>query len=239
MTAASAQIYARIAGVLALISIVGGGFGEAFAPAQLVVSGDATATANNIVQSDLVFRLGFAAYLVEAVCDISLALVFYVLLRSVQREVALLAAFFGLVATATFAVTELFYFAPSLILSGRDYLNTFAPDQLNTLTLLSLGLYGLGSGLFSVFYGVRTSLFGYLMYRSGYLPKALGALLALSGLGFVIRSFALVLAPTFPSAILLVPTALTILALTAWLLVKGVDGAKWEARARLAAPIAR
>ncbi len=232
--AASVQKYARIAGVLFLISAVAGGLGEFFVPSQLIVSADATVTANNIMASDSLFRVGFASYLVEAVCDIALALILYVLLRPVHRDLALLAAFFRLVSTAVFGVAEvLFYSAPSLILGGADYLKTFSPEQLNTLAFLSLRLYGYGSGIAFAFYGVGSVLFGYLLFRSGYFPKVLGFLLALSGLGFVTRSFALVLAPAYESFALLVPTAIAGLALTLWLLVRGVDVPKWEERAAL------
>src|SRR5438552_10182608 len=130
---ASVQPYARIAGVLFLISIVAGGFGELWVPSKLIVSADATATANNIKASESLFRMGFASYLVEAVCDVALALILYVLLRPVRKDLALLAAFFRLVATAIFGTAELFYFGASLILGGADYLKTFSPDQLNTL----------------------------------------------------------------------------------------------------------
>ncbi len=96
------QTYARIAGVLFLLSFVAGGFGEAYVPSKLIVSGDATATANNIHALGSLFRWGFAGYLVEATCDIALTLIFYVLLRPVRKDLALLAAFFGLVGTAEF-----------------------------------------------------------------------------------------------------------------------------------------
>jgi hypothetical protein len=229
--AVSVQTYARIAGVLFLLSIVAGIFGELYVPSKLIVSGDATATAKNITAFGSLFRLGFAIYLVEAVCDIALTLILYVLLRPVSKELALLAAFFGLVSTALFGVAELFYFAPSLILGGADYLKTFSPGQLNTLALLSLKLYGYGGGIFMVFYGVASVLRGYLIFRSGYLPKVLGALLALGGLGFVTKNFALVLAPAYASDGLLLPMFLAGVSLTAWLLVRGVDVPKWEAKA--------
>jgi hypothetical protein len=230
------RTYARIAGVLFLISIVAGGFGELYVPTVLIVSGDATATANNVIASDFLFRMGFASYLVEAICDIALTLILYVLLRPVGRELALLTVFFRLVGTAIFAATELFYFAPAFILGGADYLKTFSPDQLNTLAYLSLRMYVYGGGLFFVFGGVGSILLGYLMFRSGYLPKILGALMALGGLGFVIRSFALALAPASASlgVLLLLPTGIAMLSLTGWLLVKGVDVPKWEARAAAA-----
>jgi hypothetical protein len=86
--------------------------------------------------------MGFAGYLVGAVCDIALTLILYELLKPVRKDVALLAASFGLVGTAIFGVAELSYFAASHILGGAGYLKTFSPDQLNTLALLSLNLFG-------------------------------------------------------------------------------------------------
>ena len=228
---APVQTYARIAGVLFLISIVAGAFGEFIVPSQLIVTADATATANNIIASNSLFRMGFASYLVEAVCDIALTMFFYVLLRPVSNNLALLVAFFRLVSTATFAFCELFYFAPSQILGGEEYLRTLSADQLNTLALLSLRVYGLGAGVFMVFYGVASMLLGFLIYQSGYLPRFLGALLAVGGVGFVTKSFALVLAPAYASDFLLLPTILAALSLTVWLLVKGIDVPKWEAKA--------
>src|SRR6202040_2553447 len=107
------------------LSFVAGGFGEAYVPSKLIVSADATATAENIKALHSLFRMGFAGYLVEAVCDISLTLILYVLLRPVRKDLALLAAFFGLVGTAVYAVAELFYFAASHILGGAGYLKAF------------------------------------------------------------------------------------------------------------------
>ena len=226
----SVQGYARTAGALLLLSILAGGLGEAYIPSKLIVPTDAAATARNITAFQALFRLGFASYLVEAVCDVALALLFYVLLRPVGRTLALLAAFFGLVSTALYAVAEAFYFAPSLILSGADYLKSFSPDQLNALTLLSLKLYGRVAGIFMVFYGVASVLRGYLIFRSGYLPRSLGVLLALAGVGFIAQNFAIVLAPAHASDFLLLPAIVASASLMLWLLVKGVDIPKWEAR---------
>jgi Domain of unknown function (DUF4386) len=105
------QRYAKAAGVLAVLSFIVGGFGEAYVPSKLIVASDAAATVANLKSFELMFRLGFVAYLVEACCDIALALIFYVLLKPVHKYVSLLAAFFGLVGTATFAAAELFYYA--------------------------------------------------------------------------------------------------------------------------------
>lgn len=225
------QTYARIAGVLFLISFVAGGFGEAYVPSRLMVSADATATAQNIKALDSLFRMGFAGYLVEAVCDIALSLILYVLLRPVRKDLALLAAFFGLVGTAVFAAAELFYLAPSLILRGAGYLKTFSPDQLNALALLFLKLYAYGGVIPTVFNGAAWVLRGYLIFKSGYLPKFLGVLMTLGGLAFIVRNVLLVLAPAYAPGSLLLLMLPGGLALTVWLLVKGVDVAKWDAKA--------
>jgi hypothetical protein len=219
----SIQTYARVAGSLFLLTMVAGFFGEVYAPSHVIVHGDATATARNIVAFNSLFRAGFASYLVEAVCDISLSLVMYQLLKAVRKDLALLAAFFGLVSTAVFAVAMLFYFGASVIVKGAGTLPGFSPDQLNSLALLSLKMYGLGGGIFMVFYGLATLVRGYLIYRSGYLPKALGALLALAGLGFIVSNFVVVLAPAYASDVLLLPMFLAALSMTVWLLVKGVN----------------
>ena len=227
-SATSVQTYARVAGVLLLVSLVAGGFGESYAPSTLIVPGNASATAHNLLASDLLFRLGFLAYLTEAVCDVALAWLLYVLLRPVHANLAFLAVLFRIMATATFAFAELFYFVPSLLLGGDAYLKTFSPDQLNTLALLSFNVSGAGGYLFLLFYGIALMILGYLMVRSGYLPRVLGALLALGGLGFVTRNVWQVLAPASASFLLLLPTLLAMLVLGLWLLVRGVDVVKWS-----------
>ena len=228
----SVQTYARIAGVMFFIALVAGGFGEAYAPSQLIVPGNATATAHHIIGSDLVFRLGFVGYLGEAITDVALTFLLYVLLRPVHANLALLAVFFRIMATATFAFAELFYFAPSLILAGDGYLKTFSPDQLHTLALLSLNIYSAGGNLFNVNYGIASMILGYLMFRSGYLPRVVGALLVLGGLGFVIDSVVWIFAPA-DASLLVLPQIVAMVSLGVWLLFRGVDVAKWEERGAL------
>jgi hypothetical protein len=230
MQSTPVQTYAKVAAALLVLSMIGGFFGEFYVPNRLIVSRDAAATARNIVELDSLFRWGFAAYLLEAVCDIALSLVLYVLLRPVHRNLALLAAFFGLVSTATFAIAELFVFGTTLILSGGEYLKSFSPDQLNTLAYLWIRMSALCAGVFMVFYGIASAIRGYLIYRSGYLPKAVGGLLMLGGFGFIARSLVLVLAPAYASDAFLFPMFIAGVSLTGWMLIKGVDVAKWEAK---------
>ena len=226
----SVQVYAKVAGVLLLLTFFGGGFGEMYIPNRLIVPTDAATTAANLKDSELLFRIGFATYLLEALCDVALAWIFYVLLRPVHKELALLAAFFGLVSTALFGFAELFYFSSSLVLRDAEYLKTFSPEQRNTLALLSLKTYGLGAGIFMAFYGVASLIRGILIFRSGYLPRFLGVLLGLAGVGFIARNFLLVLAPRLASPLLLAPMFLAAMSMMVWFLAKGVDMAKWRAR---------
>src|SRR6185503_7408021 len=125
---------------------------------------------------NFLYRLGFATFLIESLCDIALVAIFYMLLKPVNRTLSLLAAFFGLVGTALFAFAELFYFAPLLIMGGAGYLKTFAPDQLNALVLLSLKFYSYGGMIFTAYYGMSWIVRAYLIFRSGYLPRFLGVL---------------------------------------------------------------
>ena len=224
----SGQRLARTAGLLVLLSAVFGGLGEGYIPRRIIVAGDASATVLNIMTHPTLFRLGFATYLVEGICDVALALLFYRLLKPAGKNLALFAAFLGLVATALYAVAEAFYFAPTVILSGADYLKTFSPEQLNTLALLSLRLFGRIAEIFFVFYGLASVIRGYLIYRSGYLPRILGVLVMIAGAGFILENVAIVLAPAYASGYLLVPVGIAGLSLMFWLLVKGVDGPKWK-----------
>ena len=129
------QRYAKVAGVLFLLSLIAGGFGEGYFPSRLVVSGDAAATVANIRNNAFMYRLGFATFLLESFSDIALVMIFYALLKPVSKELSLLAAFFGLMGTALFAFAELFYFAHTLIMRVGP-LNAFSPDQVNALILL-------------------------------------------------------------------------------------------------------
>ena len=200
----SPQTCARIAGVLFLLSFVAGGFGEAYVPSVLIVPGDATATAARIMGSGSLFRLGFAGYLVEALCDVGLTWVLYLLLRPVHRDLALLSVCLRLISTAGFAMGEVLSFSATMILGGAHYLESFSPDQRNTLALLMLKL------------GTRS-----------------GEVFALSGVGFATSIFVTVLAPKYASGLFMAPVAIAGLALTFWMLVKGVDVPKWnEAAAR-------
>ncbi len=153
------------------------------------------------------------------------------LLRPVDQVLTIAIVVFRILATAIFAFAELFYFAPSLLLTSESYLKSFSPDQLNTLTLLSLNLYGVGGAMSLAFYGVASIGIGYLIFRSQYLPRWLGIVYVIGGACFVLRTFTFVLFPQFPGTIFQLPQVLAILLLAIWLLAIGVDVPRWEAAA--------
>lgn len=233
----SVQTWARMAGFLMLVSVVAGGFGEGYAPGVLIERNDALATVANLKANEMLYRLSFATYLIEAICDVSIALIFYILLRPVSRGLALLTAFFGLISTITFACCQLFYFAlPRVLISEAEYLNTFTPDQLATLTLTSIRMSSYGAGLFLIFYGTGWIIRGALIIRSGYIPALLGVLMIIGGLGFATRTITQVLAPQYASAIMLYLMAPGGILLGLWLLIRGVNVPRWEAKADALSP---
>ena len=226
MTETSVKTYTRAVGIFLLLTMVGGWFGEMYVP-SLIITGDAATTAAQLRHNEGLFRLGFAAYLVEAFSDVVLAWLFYVLLRPVHRDLALLSAFFGLVSMTLFAVTKMFYFSGPMLLKGSRYLAAFPPDQQDALAGLFLSLYAGLSGLFMLFYGTAWILRGWLTFRSTYLPRLLGVLMVIAGLGFVAKNLTKVLAPAWSSDLLLAPMFLNALAVALWMLAKGVDPEKW------------
>jgi hypothetical protein len=186
------------------------------------VSGDAAATAANIVNHPGLFRAAFATYLVEGICDIALAAIFYILLKPVNRNLALISAFFGIASMVTFAIAESAFFASSLIVRDAAGMGSFTAEQRNALAYLSLRISTMIATLFLILYGTATTIRGWLMFRSGYFPKWIGVLMMIGGAGFLLRTTTYILAPSFSSAIMVMPIALGAIPLMLWLLIKGI-----------------
>ena len=227
MIETSVKTYTRAVGVFIVLTIFAGWFGEMYVPSQ-IMTGDAATTAAQLRGNEALYRLGFAAYLVEAFSDIVLAWLFYVLLKPVHRELALLSAFFGLVSMALFAVTQMFYFSAPLFVGGSRYLAAFPPEQLDGLATLFLSLYAHLHGLTLLFYGTAWIIRGGLTFRSGYLPRWLGVVMLVAGLGFVAKSVTYVLWPAWSSPLLLAPMFVNAVAVAIWMLAKGVDRERWD-----------
>jgi len=230
----SPQLYARVGGVLYLIIIVLGIFGEAFVRDRIFVSGDATATAANLRSMESLWRFGIATELFLLICATALTLIFFVLLRPVSRELALLAVFFNLVSVAVEAVAALGLVTALFPLGNAGYLKAFPPEQLYVMASLAIKSHSYGFGVALIFFGCVCLILGYLIFKSGFLPKAIGVLMQIAGLSYLTDSFALILAPTFANRIfpaVLVPAFVGEASLCLWLLIKGVNVPKWEEKA--------
>ena len=218
--------YARVAGVAMLLSIVFGFLGEMFLPGRIVVRGDAAATAANILGNPTLFRLNFAAYLVEGLCDVGLCVFFYILLKPVNRNLALLSAFFGIASMVIFAIAQSSFFVSSLVLGDTPGMGAFTSDQRHALAYLAIRISGTIAWLFLCLYGIASMIRGYLITRSRYLPKILGILFIIGGAGFFLRTATYLLAPKLSSPLLLIPMAFAGIPMMAWLLFKGIDPAR-------------
>ena len=230
----SPQTYARIGGVLYLIIIAAGLFAEAFVRNKLVVPADAAATATNIMAHETLFRLGIAADLATFLLAVALTMILYVLLKPVNRNLALLMVFFNLVQDAIGGINGLNSYRALQLLGGADYLKVFSPEQLQAMALLSLKAHSVGFGVALIFFGFSCLALGYLIFRSGFFPKLLGILMAIAGLCYLINCFALILSPPVAGALfpwVLLPAFIGELSLALWLAVKGVNVPKWEERA--------
>lgn len=231
---ASPRKLARAAGVLYLVNIVLGGFAIGVVPAMLIVPGDVAATAHNIQAHELLYRLGLAAHVVVVLTNVPLAVLFYDLFRVVNRRVALLVVFFTLVGTAVETAGLVDQFAPLVLLSGTPYSGSVPAAQLE---YLPGDLSATGYSITEVFFGCYAICLSYLVVRSAFLPAAIGVLMGIDGLGYLVYSFADLLAPGFAAH--LVPwIQLPVLAgegsLCLWLLVAGVDVERWAERASAA-----
>ncbi|MEW6764785.1 MAG: DUF4386 domain-containing protein [Pseudomonadota bacterium] len=229
-TERSAQLYARGAGLLYLLIIVCGVLGEMIVRSSLVVAGDAEATASRIMAAPGLFRLGFLADSIMIMCDVALAVLLYILLKPVSKVVALAAMCFRLAQAAVLALNLLHYHAAMLLLIGSGYSAVFGADQLNALAALFLDLHGHGYDLGLLLFGIHCLLLGYLVFKSGYLPKVLGLLLVAAGLTYLIGSYTRFLFPDHVGAVapIYIVAIISELSMCLWLLVKGVDLQAWK-----------
>jgi len=191
--------------------------------------GGIAATANSMLAHPSLFRLGFAADLVVVACYIAVTALFYDLFKPVNPSLSLLAAFFSLVGCSIQAFICFFHLAPLVLLGGAQYLSVFKVEQLRALAVMFLDFYNQGFSIALVFFGFYCLLIGYLIFRSAFLPRILGVLMAIAGLGwltFLSSPFANHLAPYNLASGILGEGSLTL-----WLLVVGVNVSKWEEKA--------
>jgi hypothetical protein len=228
----SLSLMARIAGTLYLLTMLTGIFAEGFVSGRLVVSGDAAATAANILAHKGLFQLGFAVYLIEMACQTAMTALFYRLLKPAGRSVSLVAAYLGLTGCVIKTLSRLFFITPLFILGGAHYLSVFSTQQLQALALLFLKVNDHGAGIALVFFGFYAILTGYLMIRSTFLPRILGVLSVLGGLGWLSFLYPPLGYRLFPYIAAF--GLLGALSVIVWLLVKGVNEQRWKEQAEVA-----
>ena len=164
---------AKVVGFTYLFALAPAIFAEFYVRTQLIVFDNAAQTARNIVAHERLFRLGIASNLTVFAIDVVLITALYVVLKPINRRLALLAAGWGLIETTILVVTTLTDFDVLRILSGADYLRAFEVDRLQALAGLSISAHGAVYNVGLVFAGLRSTVFCYLWLRSGFIPKAL------------------------------------------------------------------
>ena len=225
----SPQVYARMAGVCYLLGSVTSVFGQMVIPGRLVVSSSAATTAANILTHESLYRFAVVSAFISVPFHIVWAILFYQLFKPVNRSIPLLVAFVMLMGCVMWTLSALFSLAPLLVLKGTSSLSAFTPEQLQTLALVLLRLNARAYDIGLVFFGLWCVLIGYLIATSTFLPRTIGVLYALAGLGYLTLLWQ-------PLANYLYPYNLALagpgeISLLLWLLVKGVNVGNWGEKA--------
>ena len=218
---------ARVAGYLYLMLFPLGIFGIIYVPSSLIVLGDAATTASNIMANELLYRLSIVTALTLQIVYIFLALALYKLLNPVDKNNAVLMVILVLVAAPIAMLNELNHVAVLLVLSGSDFLTTFSLDQVRASVPLFLNLHEHGVFIAQIFWGLWLFPMGYLIFKSNFLPLALGILMIIGGFGYLVDSFVYFIFPDFDVTFSEF-TFLGELLLPLWLMFKGVNHEQWE-----------
>jgi hypothetical protein len=217
---------ARLAGFTELLEGLTATFGQVIILGKLVVPGDATTTAINILGHQQLYWFGFALSLLGIVFHLSWAFLFYRIFKPVNRNFSLLAVYFILIGCAIQAITCVFYIAPIFVLQGADSLKGFDRNQVKAIALLLFKINGIAFDTYLVFFGIWCILTGYLISKSTFMPRLIGKLVMISGLGWTVFIVPLFAHHIFP--VLAAASALGELPLQFWLIIKGVNVLAWK-----------
>lgn len=219
---------ARVAGVLYFLVLLIAPIGLLYVPGELIVSGDATATADNLRSSEGLLRLGIASELIPQVLVIFLVLALYRLFQPVSEALARQVVILGaLVSVPILFVNTLNHLAALTLVSGADFLSVLEQPQLDALAYLFLRLHGQGITVASIFWGLWLFPFGLLVIRSGFIPRVLGYLLLVAGVAYLASAFATLIVPRYAPLVgrIALPLEAAEVPIIFWLLI-------WGARAR-------
>lgn len=233
MAETSPSTRGRILAALYLFVIFAGITAQVFISDQLVVPNDAAKTAANILANRSLYRLGFTIFMLEMVAQIAVSVLFYDLLKPVNRSVARLSVIIGLTGAGIKTMARLFYYAPLILLDGASYLSAMQPAQLEALSLVFIRINGRGAAIALIFFGFDALLRGWLVFKSGFLPRFLGVLSMVAGIGWLTFLWPPLGSLAFTGVALFAVAG--VIATTGWLFIRGVDDVRWRERAALAA----
>jgi Domain of unknown function (DUF4386) len=227
----SPQVYARIGGILYLLIIALGIFYEVIVRDSIVVPGDSLATMTNLKANEFFWRLGIVAEFASSIIGFGLVLIMYKLTKPVNKDMAMLAAFFNL-AAITIQTVYIIQLVEVLFPIGLSpYLQAFTTEQLGAMISLSMKSHVFGFGIALLMFGPYFLITGFLIYKSTYLPKFIGILYILSGVGYLINSLVLILTPQFSGTVFMIivlPVFIGEISLALTLLIKGVNETEWN-----------
>ena len=192
---------ARIAGLLYLLASIPAFFAWVYVPNKLIVTGDATATANNVRASETLLRLSIGSELIGLILFIFVVLALYQLFKPVSEKHALAMATLLLISLPISFLSVVNEMAALVVVSGASFLSGFDQPQLDTLAYLFFRLHSQGLVVAQIFWGLWLFPFGVLVIRSGFIPRFLGYLLFIAGVGYIANSFAALLLPTHRLAV--------------------------------------
>lgn len=226
------RLLARVAGVFYVIITVCALFAYMYVRGQIIVPGDMAQTAANVLAQEQLYRVGFSSALIVVLCNPPMGFILYELLKVVNPRIALLALVFITVSTTIEAVNLFNYIMPLFTFSLPENRAAFDPEELQALARGSNRLWGYVFSVSLAFFGVFCGLIGYLMFRSRFFPRVLGVLMMTAGAYYLTNySFVGFLGfPDIPYIGLLRPTLVAEVALALWLVVVGVNEAKWRAQ---------
>jgi len=226
---------ARFAGLLYLILVIGGIVNLLYIPSQLIDSKDASITLENIKDSELLFRYGIVSGVITFLTFIILPLVLYKLLNKVNKSHATLMVIFALISVPISFINILNKFSILTLISKKTYLLTMSNIELQTQVMLHLDYYNNGNQIAQIFWGLWLLPFGYLVYKSGFLPKILGVFLMLGCFGYLIEFFAQFLIPAYNNSIAQtivgIPSPIGEIGICLWLLIMGTNKISFEKKA--------
>jgi len=230
MTRLSPRGRARVAGVFEFLEGNASSQGQVFLLGRLIVTGDAAATAHNILANETLFRFGFLLSVAGVAFHLVWGLFMYQLMKPVSSTLSALSVFFVITTSVLQALTAFFYLAPLLVLQGGPALDGLSTAQTQSLAMVFLKLNGAAFQLDLVFFGLWCLVTGYLIYRSTFLPRVLGVLLMVDGLGWTLYVWPPLATYLFPA--IAVASGLAELPLQFWLIVFGANSKRWYEQAQ-------